>query len=152
MAEDTKTAEKPKTIILEWTGDNIKYIADRCFLNSGTNVVEVPVWEHLRWMVADIIVPEGTRISAEDREKGCIIERAATVVPSTSKAVDAPAVVKEAASLKDLDVQEAVAVVSECANPQSLAEWKKAESRDSVIVAINEKLAEIEKEATRAQG
>ena len=151
MAEEIKT-EKPKTILIEWTGENIKYIADRCFLNTGVNVVQVPVWEHLRWMVADIIVPEGTRISAEDREKGRIIERSATVVPSASKAVDAPASVKEAASLKDLDVQEAVAVVAECANPQSLAEWKKAESRDSVIVAINEKLADIEKEATQAQG
>mgnify|MGYP006335862625 FL=1 len=151
MAEEIKT-EKPKTILVEWTGENIKYIADRCFLNTGVNVVQVPVWEHLRWMVADIIVPEGTRISAEDREKGRIIERSATVVPSSSKAVDAPASVKEAASLKDLDVQEAVAVVAECANPQSLAEWKKAESRDSVIVAINEKLADIEKEATQAQG
>lgn len=151
MAEEIKT-EKPKTILIEWTGENIKYIADRCFLNTGVNVVQVPVWEHLRWMVADIIVPEGTRISAEDREKGRIIERSATVVPSSSKAVDAPASVKEAASLKDLDVQEAVAVVAECANPQSLAEWKKAESRDSVIVAINEKLADIEKEATQAQG
>ena len=151
MAEEIKT-EKPKTILIEWTGENIKYIADRCFLNTGVNVVQVPVWEHLRWMVADIIVPEGTRISAEDREKGRIIERSATVVPSSSKAVDAPASIKEAASLKDLDVQEAVAVVAECANPQSLAEWKKAESRDSVIVAINEKLADIEKEATQAQG
>ena len=151
MAEEIKT-EKPKTILIEWTGENIKYIADRCFLNTGVNVVQVPVWEHLRWMVADIIVPEGTRISAEDREKGRIIERSATVVPSSSKAVDAPASVKEAASLKDLDVQEAVAVVAECANPQSLAEWKKAESRDSVIMAINEKLADIEKEATQAQG
>lgn len=151
MAEEIKT-EKPKTILIEWTGENIKYIADRCFLNTGVNVVQVPVWEHLRWMVADIIVPEGTRISAEDREKGRIIERSATVVPSSSKYVDAPASVKEAASLKDLDVQEAVAVVAECANPQSLAEWKKAESRDSVIVAINEKLADIEKEATQAQG
>ena len=151
MAEEIKT-EKPKTILIEWTGVNIKYIADRCFLNTGVNVVQVPVWEHLRWMVADIIVPEGTRISAEDREKGRIIERSATVVPSSSKSVDAPASVKEAASLKDLDVQEAVAVVAECANPQSLAEWKKAESRDSVIVAINEKLADIEKEATQAQG
>ena len=151
MAEEIKT-EKPKTILIEWTGENIKYIADRCFLNTGVNVVQVPVWEHLRWMVADIIVPEGTRISAEDREKGRIIERSATVVPSSSKSVDAPASVKEAASLKDLDVQEAVAVVAECANPQSLAEWKKAESRDSVIVAINEKLADIEKEATQAQG
>ena len=151
MAEEIKT-EKPKTILVEWTGENIKYIADRCFLNTGVNVVQVPVWEHLRWMVADIIVPEGTRISAEDREKGRIIERSATVVPSSSKAVDAPASVKEAASLKDLDVQEAVAVVAECANPQSLAEWKKAESRDSVIMAINEKLADIEKEATQAQG
>lgn len=151
MAEEIKT-EKPKTILIEWTGENIKYIADRCFLNTGVNVVQVPVWEHLRWMVADIIVPEGTSISAEDREKGRIIERSATVVPSSSKAVDAPASVKEAASLKDLDVQEAVAVVAECANPQSLAEWKKAESRDSVIVAINEKLADIEKEATQAQG
>ena len=151
MAEEIKT-EKPKTILIEWTGENIKYIADRCFLNTGVNVVQVPVWEHLRWMVADIIVPEGARISAEDREKGRIIERSATVVPSSSKAVDAPASVKEAASLKDLDVQEAVAVVAECANPQSLAEWKKAESRDSVIVAINEKLADIEKEATQAQG
>ena len=151
MAEEIKT-EKPKTILIEWTGENIKYIADRCFLNTGVNVVQVPVWEHLRWMVADIIVPEGTRISAEDREKGRIIERSATVVPSSSKAVDAPASVKEAASLKDLDVQEAVAVVAECANPQSLAEWKKAESRDSVIVAINEKLADIEKEATQVQG
>ena len=151
MAEEIKT-EKPKTILIEWTGENIKYIADRCFLNTGVNVVQVPVWEHLRWMVADIIVPEGTSISAEDREKGRIIERSATVVPSSSKAVDAPASVKEAASLKDLDVQEAVAVVAECANPQSLAEWKKAESRDSVIMAINEKLADIEKEATQAQG
>ena len=151
MAEETKT-EKPKTILIEWTGENIKYIADRCFLTTGVNVVQVPVWEHLRWMVADIIVPEGTRISAEDREKGRIIERSATVVPSASKAVDAPASVKEAASLKDLEIQEAVAVVAECANPQSLAEWKKAESRDSVIVAINEKLADIEKEATQAQG
>ena len=151
MAEEIKT-EKPKTILIEWTGENIKYIADRCFLNTGVNVVQVLVWEHLRWMVADIIVPEGTRISAEDREKGRIIERSATVVPSASKSVDAPASVKEAASLKDLDVQEAVAVVAECANPQSLAEWKKAESRDSVIVAINEKLADIEKEATQAQG
>ena len=151
MAEEIKT-EKPKTILIEWTGENIKYIADRCFLNTGVNVVQVPVWEHLRWMVADIIVPEGTRISAEDREKGRIIERSATVVPSSSKAVDAPASVKEAASLKDLEIQEAVAVVAECANPQSLAEWKKAESRDSVIVAINEKLADIEKEATQAQG
>ena len=151
MAEEIKT-EKPKTILIEWTGENIKYIADRCFLNTGVNVVLVPVWEHLRWMVADIIVPEGTRISAEDREKGRIIERSATVVPSSSKAVDAPASVKEAASLKDLEIQEAVAVVAECANPQSLAEWKKAESRDSVIVAINEKLADIEKEATQAQG
>ena len=151
MAEEIKT-EKPKTILIEWTGENIKYIADRCFLNTGVNVVQVPVWEHLRWMVADIIVSEGTRISAEDREKGRIIERSATVVPSSSKAVDAPASVKEAASLKDLDVQEAVAVVAECANPQSLAEWKKAESRDSVIMAINEKLADIEKEATQAQG
>ena len=150
MAEEIKT-EKPKTILIEWTGENIKYIADRCFLNTGVNVVQVPVWEHLRWMVADIIVPEGTRISAEDREKGRIIERSATVVPSSSKSVDAPASVKEAASLKDLDVQEAVAVVAECANPQSLAEWKKAESRDSVIVAINEKLAEIEKEASQAK-
>ena len=151
MAEEIKT-EKPKTILIEWTGENIKYIADRCFLNTGVNVVQVPVWEHLRWMVADIIVPEGTRISAEDREKGRIIERSATVVPSSSKAVDAPASVKEAASLKDLEIQEAVAVVAECANPQSLAEWKKAESRDSVIMAINEKLADIEKEATQAQG
>lgn len=145
MAEDTKTAEKPKTIILEWTGDNIKYIADRCFLNSGTNVVEVPVWERLRWMVEDIIVAENARISESDRKEGRIIERDAVVV--AGKTQTSPAVVKEAASLQDLGVQDATATVAECFNPATLATWKEAESRDSVIVAINKQLAEIEKEA-----
>lgn len=134
---------KPTSIILEWTADCIKYVGDKLFLNTGTNVVDVSVWEKLRWTVADITVAEGTKLSDPERKEGRIIEISAEVAVDPKNTQKAE--VKAAASLKDMDVQEAIAVVGTCSNLATLAAWKKKETRDAVLLAIAEQVAKVEK-------
>jgi hypothetical protein len=135
-------ADKPLTIILEWTADCVKYVGDKLFLNTGSNEVEVSSWERLRWTVADIVVAEGTKLSEAQRKEGRIIEIMADIAVDPKNPQKAE--VKAAATLKDMEVQEAIAVVSECSNLDTLKAWKKRESRDSVLLAINEQVAKVE--------
>ena len=102
MAEETQIP-KPTAIIIEWTGDNLKYIADKVFLNTGRNEVAAADWERLRWMVADIIV-EPSKLTESQRKEGRIIEHFATVEPPKGK--DTKSTIKDAKSLKDLDYAE----------------------------------------------
>lgn len=132
---ETTEEKKPTSILLEWTGDNIKYIADKVFLNTGNNEVSVADWERLRWMVADLIVPEGTRLSDADKAAGRIIEIGAEVIPSKASP-SAPARVRSAKQLKDLSAEEAEVLVRDTNNLATLTGWKKLETRDSVRVAI----------------
>ena len=135
-------ADKPLTIILEWTADCIKYMGDKLFLNTGSNEVPVSAWEKLRWTVADIVVADGTKLSESQRKEGRIIEIAAEVVADPKNAQKSE--VKMAASLKDMEVQEAIEVVGTCSNLDTLKTWKKKETRDSVLQAINEQVAKVE--------
>ena len=137
-------AIKPTKILLEWTADCIKFIGDKLYLTTGSNEVEVSAWEKLRWTVADITVADGTKLSDSDRKEGRIIEISAEVVVDPKNAQKTE--VKAAATLKDLDIQEAVALVAECTNPATLKAWKKRETRDSVLLAIAEQTEKIEKE------
>ena len=135
---------KPTKILLEWTADCLKYVGDKHFLNTGINEVEVPVWEKLRWTVADITVSEGAKLSEDDKKAGRIIEKSAdvTVDPKNSQKSE----VKAAATLKDLEIQDAIVTVSECNSLATLAAWKKQETRDAVLLAIAEQVEKIEKE------
>lgn len=135
---------KPTKILLEWTADCIKYVGDKLFLNTGVNEVEVPVWEKLRWTVADITVTEGTKLSEDDKKVGRIIEKSAEVAvdPKNSQKSE----VKAAATLRDLEIQDALATVRECNDLRTLAAWKKVEVRDAVLLAIAEQADKIEKE------
>jgi len=137
-------ADKPQSIILEWTADCIKYVGEKLFLNTGSNEVEVSAWEKLRWTVADITVPEGTKLTESQRKEGRIIEIMADIAVDPKNPQKSE--VKAAATLKDMEVQEAIAVVSECSNLATLTAWKKRESRDSVLLAINEQVAKVEAE------
>lgn len=147
MAEAAKTEKptKPATLLVEWTADCIKHIAEKLYLNTGINEVKVSEWEKYRWYIADIVVPEGARISDADRKDGRIIEISAEVVvdPKDSQKCS----VTVAASLKDLDIPEAIKVVEDCVSLTTLSAWKARETRDSVAVAINGQIAKIEKEA-----
>lgn len=140
MAEDL--FPKPTAIIIEWTGDNLKYIADKLFLNTGRNEVAVADWERLRWMVADIIV-EPAKLSEKDRKEGRIVEHFATVEPPKGK--DTKSTIKEAKSLKDLDYAEAVAVIEDTNDIATLNRWKKASGKEDIRVAINEQIEKINK-------
>ena len=141
MAE---AAKKPTKILVEWTGDNIKYIADKVFLNTGINEVEVSAWERLRWMVEDIIAADKDAITEADKKAGRIIEQGAEVIASTKPA--APAVVKSAESLADLSVAKAVKLVGNCNSLSTLEAWKASESRDEVRLAIIAKIDTINNE------
>ncbi len=140
MAEDL--FPKPTAIIIEWTGDNLKYIADKLFLNTGRNEIAAADWERLRWMVADIIV-EPAKLSEKDRKEGRIIEHFATVEPPKGK--DTKSTIKEAKSLKDLDYAEAVAVIEDTNDIATLNKWKKASGKEDIRVAINEQIEKINK-------
>ena len=137
-------AIKPTKILLEWTADCIKFVGDKLYLTTGSNEVEVSAWEKLRWTVADITAPEGTKFSEAERKEGRILEVSAEVVVDAKDTQKST--VKTAATLKDLDTQEAVALVAECTNPATLKAWKKRETRDSVLLAIAEQTEKIEKE------
>ena len=141
MAEEIK---KPTTVLLEWTSDCLKHIGDKLFLNTGINEVEVSAWEKLRWTVVDIIIKAETRLSEAERKEGRIIEVEAEVVVDTKNPQKTE--VKAAATLKGLEIQEAIALVSACSNPATLAAWKKRETRDAVLLAIAEQVEKIEKE------
>lgn len=147
MADEVKNEEtkKPTTIFLEWTADCIKHIVDKTFLNTGINELEVSVWERIRWMVADVVVPEGTRLSDDEKKMGRIIEVGATVeAPAAPKGTDkpstAPAKVKSAKTLGDFAPEEAEKLVRDTNSLKTLEAWKKSESRDSVRVAIIEQI------------
>lgn len=141
MAEETQIP-KPTAIIVEWTGDNLKYIADKVFLNTGRNEVAAADWERLRWMVADIIV-EPSKLTESQRKEGRIIEHFATVEPPKGK--DTKSTIKEAKSLKDLDYAEAVAVIEDTNDIATLNKWKKASGKEDIRVAINEQIEKINK-------
>lgn len=136
-------AIKPTKILLEWTADCIKFIGDKLYLTTGSNEVEVSAWEKLRWTVSDITVADGTKLSDSDRKEGRIIEISAEVVVDAKDTQKST--VKTAATLKDLDTQEAIDLVAECVNPDTLKAWKKRETRDSVLLAIAEQTEKIEK-------
>jgi hypothetical protein len=138
MADETK---KPTKILVEWTADNIKYIADKVFLNTGINEIDVTAWERVRWMVEDIIVAEGASIPSDAKKEGRIIERAAEVVKAAKPT--GPATVKSAESIGDMTSSEAERMVAECNSLSTLEAWKKTESRDSVRLAIIAKIDEI---------
>lgn len=146
MADEVKNEEtkKPTTIFLEWTGDCIKHIVDKTFLNTGINEMEVSVWERIRWMVADIVVPEGTRLSDEEKKIGRIIEVGAVVDPPAPKGADklatGPAKVKSAKTLADLKAEEAEKLVRDTNSLKTLEAWKKTEDRPSVRIAIIEQI------------
>ena len=136
-------AIKPTKILLEWTADCIKFIGDKLYLTTGSNEVEVSAWEKLRWTVSDITVADGTKLSDSDRKEGRIIEISAEVVVDAKDTQKST--VKTAATLKDLDIQEAIDLVAECVNPDTLKAWKKRETRDAVLLAIAEQTEKIEK-------
>ena len=146
MAEETKTEEtkKPTTIFLEWTADCIKHIENKTFLNTGINELDVATWERVRWMVTDIVVAEGTRLTDEEKKIGRIIEVGATVEAPASKGTDKPATgaakVKSAKTLADFGPSEAEKLVRDTNSLKTLEAWKKSESRDSVRVAILEQI------------
>jgi len=146
MADEIKTEEtkKPTTIFLEWTADCIKHIENKTFLNTGINELDVATWERVRWMVADIVVAEGTRLTDEEKKIGRIIEVGATVEAPASKGTDKPvtgaAKVKSAKTLADFGPSEAEKLVRDTNSLKTLEAWKKSESRDSVRVAILEQI------------
>lgn len=141
MAEETQT-QKPTAVLIEWTGDNLKYIADKVFLNTGINEVPAADWERLRWMVEDIIV-DPAKVSEKERKEGRIIERFATV--EAPKGKDTKSIVKTAKTLNDLDDLEAIAVIEETNSIATLNKWKKASGKDSIRVAINDQIEKINK-------
>jgi signal recognition particle subunit SEC65 len=141
MAEETQT-QKPTAVLIEWTGDNLKYIADKVFLNTGVNEVPASEWERLRWMVEDIIV-DPAKVSEKERKEGRIIERFATV--EAPKGKDTKSIVKTAKSINDLDDLEAIAVIEETNSIATLNKWKKASGKDSIRVAINDQIEKINK-------
>jgi signal recognition particle subunit SEC65 len=141
MAEETQT-QKPTAVLIEWTGDNLKYIADKVFLNTGINEVPASEWERLRWMVEDIIV-DPAKVSEKERKEGRIIERFATV--EAPKGKDTKSIVKTAKSINDLDDLEAIAVIEETNSIATLNKWKKASGKDSIRVAINDQIEKINK-------
>jgi hypothetical protein len=141
MAEETQT-QKPTAVLIEWTGDNLKYIADKVFLNTGVNEVPASEWERLRWMVEDIIV-DPAKVSEKERKEGRIIERFATV--EAPKGKDTKSIVKTAKSINDLDDLEAIAVIEETNSIATLSRWKKASGKDSIRVAINDQIEKINK-------
>lgn len=142
MAEETQSP-KPTAIIIEWTGDNLKYIADKLFLNTGRNEVAASDWERLRWMVADIIATEPAKLREAERKEGRIIEHFAVVEPPKGK--DTKSTIKEAKSLKDLDYAEAVAVIEDTNDLATLTRWKKASGKEDIRVAINVQIEKINK-------
>lgn len=141
MAEETQT-QKPTAVLIEWTGDNLKYIADKVFLNTGINEVPAADWERLRWMVEDLIV-DPAKVSEKERKEGRIIERFAVV--EAPKGKDPKSVVKTAKSINDLDDLEAIAVIEETNSIVTLNKWKKASGKDSIRVAINDQIEKINK-------
>lgn len=152
MAEETQT-KKPTAIIVEWTGDNLKYIADKLFLNTGCNEVSVVDWETYRWMVADIIV-DPAKVSEKERKEGRIIEHFAAVEPpkppKDDKAPrDTKSTVKDAKSLNDLEYSDAIAVIEDTNNIATLTKWKKASGKEDIRVAINEQIEKINKGETK---
>lgn len=140
MAEDL--LPKPSTILIEWTGDNLKYIADKVFLNTGLNEVSASEWERLRWMVADIIV-DPSKILEKDRKEGRIIERFAVV--EAPKGKETKSTIKDAKSINDLDYQDAIAVIEETNSIATLNKWKKGSGKEDIRVAINEQIEKINK-------
>lgn len=147
MADEIKNEEtkKPTTIFLEWTADCIKHIVDKTFLNTGINEMDVATWERVRWMVADIVVPEGTRLTDEEKKYGRIVEIGAVVEPppapkGSDKPVTGPAKVKSAKTLADLNSDEAEKMVRDTNNLKTLEGWKKSEDRPSVRIAIIEQI------------
>ena len=137
-------AIKPTTILLDWTADCIKYVGDKLFLNTGINSVPVSVWEKLRWTVADIIVDENARLSESDEKEGRIREIKAEVVENKKNPKEVT--VESAATLKDMDIPAAVALVSSTNSLETLKAWKATELRDAVSLAIVEQITKIEEE------
>ena len=135
-------SDKPTKILLRWTADCIKYIGDKLFLTTGTNEVDVASWEKLRWTVADITVPEGTSLSKQEEEEGRIIELVSKVIVGKDGKT---ASVEAAATIKDLDIKDAIKVIGDCDRIVTLEAWKEVESRDSVRAAILNRLEAIEK-------
>lgn len=147
MAEDLPL--KPTAVLIEWTGDNLKYIADKVFLNTGINEILAADWERLRWMVADLIV-DPAKLRESERKEGRIIEKFATVEapkpPKDDKTpVDTKSTIKAAKSINDLDDLEALAVIEETNSIATLNKWKKASGKDSIRVAINDQIEKINK-------
>lgn len=140
MAEDLPL--KPTAVLIEWTGDNLKYIADKVFLNTGINEVPAADWERLRWMVEDLIV-DPAKVSEKERKEGRIIEKFAAV--EAPKGKDTKSIVKTAKSINDLDDLEAIAVIEETNSIATLNRWKKASGKDSIRVAINDQIEKINK-------
>ncbi len=136
MADET--AKKPTKILVEWTGDNIKYIADKVFLNTGINEIDVTAWERVRWMVEDILATDKDSLSEVALKEGRIIEQNAEVAKATKQT--APATVKAAESLTDMTVAKAVKTVGNCNSLATLESWKASESRDEVRLAIIAKI------------
>lgn len=140
MAEDLPL--KPTAVLIEWTGDNLKYIADKVFLNTGINEVPAADWERLRWMVEDLIA-DPAKLRDSERKEGRIIERFAAV--EAPKGKDTKSIVKTAKTLNDLDDLEAIAVIEETNSIATLNKWKKASGKDSIRVAINDQIEKINK-------
>jgi len=113
MAEDLPL--KPTAVLIEWTGDNLKYIADKVFLNTGINEIPAADWERLRWMVADLIV-DPAKLRESERKEGRIIEKFATVEapkpPKDDKTpVDTKSTIKAAKSINDPHDLDALAAI-----------------------------------------
>lgn len=135
---------KPTTILLDWTADCIKYVGDKLFLNTGINSVPVSIWEKLRWTVADIVVDENARLSESDEKEGRIREIQAEVTENKKNPKEST--VESAATLKDMDIPAAVALVSSTNSLETLKAWKVTELRDAVSLAIVEQITKIEEE------
>ena len=147
MADEVKT-EKPANILIEYTGDHIRYIADKLFLNTGITEVPTSVWEKHRWMVADLIVPDASKLKDSERKEGRIVELFAKVEVAKENAKDEvgkKTTVSSAKALNDLEYSEAQRVISETCDVKTLKSWLKSAS-DSLRPEIHAQIEKIEKE------
>ncbi|MDR2952908.1 MAG: hypothetical protein LBU82_06675 [Treponema sp.] len=55
----------------------------------------------------------------------------------------------KARNLKDAEVKEAVAMIEECVNPDTLKKWHSEETRDAVVRCILERMKEIKMEVPK---
>ena len=153
MSEETKPKTLSESVILEWTGDNIKHVPENIVLNTGTNEVPRKSWEASRWMVEDLIAKNPTEA---ERKEGRIIEHGidATTEQVPEKKGPGGKVIEEAKTitkikaakgLADYDQEKAIELVQACNNLKDLKSWSKAEVRPGVAVAIKDQIEKIEK-------